>query len=177
MKKILLSALCITAFTLTACDKKTDNTSAKTNDASSPTVVAPATLSQNNQVHMQSDLRLIQTLTNNKSQDALKFQTEVNEAAQRGEEPDLKLISVKLETYVNDFNKELDALKLQSSEVDSLRTKLKESNQIGLDLTKAGTSAPQDTAKIAELQKKATDLQQELISETQAIEIKANNKT
>lgn len=175
MKKLLISTLCVSALTLTACDKKTNESTVKGSEAAS-TAQTTVALSTNNQAHMQSDLRLIQTLSNNKAQDALKFQTEANEAAQRGEEPDLKAIATKLETYVNDFNKELDALKLQSTEVDSLRTKLKESNQIGLDLTKAGTATPPDTAKIAELQKKATDLQQELISETQAIELKANNK-
>ena len=175
MKKLLISTLCVTAFTLTACDKKTNESTVKGNEASS-TAATTVSLSQDNQAHIKSDLQLIQTLSNNKAQDALKFQTEATEAAQRGEQPDLKAIASKLETYVNDFNKELDALKLQSSEGDALRSTLKESNEISLELTKAGSSNPPDAAKIAELQKKATDLQQKLLSDTQALELKANNK-
>lgn len=174
MKKLLLASLCMTAVALTACDKKPNDTAAKTENGAPAATLA--SMSHDNAADIKSDLNQIETLSNTKAQEALKFQNEVNEAAQKGEKSALDAVVVKMDTYVAAFNKDLDALKLKSSEADSLRGKMKESNDLGLELAKAGVENPPNMTKITELQKKATDLQQALLTEMQTLQVKVNGK-
>lgn len=77
-----------------------------------------------------------------------------------------------MEKFTQDFNKDLDALTIKSTEVDSIRNKMKASNDTSLEMIKMTTSGKPDQNKIMELQKKATTIQQELITETQALKQK-----
>ena len=66
-----------------------------------------------------------------------------------------------------------DALKLKSSELDAVRDKIKESNNIGIELSEASIANTPDSKKITELQNRATKLQKELVTEMQALQTKA----
>ncbi|NHB59350.1 hypothetical protein [Acinetobacter shaoyimingii] len=175
MKKLLIASLCMTALTLTACDKK--NSDATTSNHSN-TTSAPASisLSKDNVADIKNDLTQLQTLSNAKSQEALKFQDEANKAAEQGKAPELTAVVNKMESFVVSFNKDLDALPIKSKEADSIRSKMKQSNDLGLELAKASIKTPPDMDKINALQKKAVDLQQELMTEMQTLEVKVNSK-
>ena len=171
MKNLFITTLCLTAFTLTACDKKpADSTTAK----AETNVSAPAaSLSNNIAADIKSDLEQLQTLSNTKAQEALSFQSDLTQAAQTGEKKALEAVVDKMDTYVDGFNDDLDTLKLKSSEAVNLRDKMKESNKIGLDLAEAGIDTMPDMNKITELQKQAIDLQQSILKDMQDLQTKA----
>lgn len=170
MKKLLLSTVCITALGLSACDK-TQKTEADTN-ATQTTNSSPTALSHDNVSDIRSDLDAIQTLSNSKAQEALKFQTDVTQAAQKGDKAALDQVVKSMDQYVDDFNDALDDLKLKSAEGISLKDKMKEANELGLDLAEEGVKMPPDNNKVMELQNKSTQLQQELLKEMQALQNK-----
>lgn len=170
MKKLLIASVCMTAFTLTACDKKTnESTTAQAENNTPATVVS---LSNNVVADIKSDLEQIDTLSNTKAQEALSFQSEVAQAAQTGDKKALETVVDKMEKYADDFNNDLEALKLKSTEADSLRDKMKDSNDLGVELAEAGVDAKPDMAKVTELQKKAVELQQSILKDLQALQTK-----
>lgn len=174
MKKLLVASLCMTALALTACDKKTNPDSSSTQAENTATVVT--TLSDNVLTDIRSDLDQIQTLSNAKAQEALKFQTDVTDAAQKGDKAALDTVVDQMKTYVGAFNDDLKALALKSKEGDAVRIKMQESNNLGLELAQAGVKMPPDMNKITELQKKAIDSQQALLQDMQALQTKINAK-
>lgn len=163
MKKILIATLCATALTLTACDKKSTDSAAAT-----PAVQ----LSTNNTADIKADFAAIETLGTAKAKEALEFQNKIMQAAQTGGVEAVKETMTSMEKFTQDFNKDLDALTIKSTEVDSIRNKMKASNDTSLEMIKMTTSGKPDQNKIMELQKKATTIQQELITETQALKQK-----
>ena len=178
MKKRLLASLCFAALALTACDKKTNEAPASSSTSSAvstpaSTQPATATLSSNNAADIKNDLNQIQTLSTSRTKEASDLQNKANEAAQKGDKASLNTIVAEMKTYIGRFNQDLDALNLKSSEVDAVREKIKESNNVGIELSEASIATTPDTKKITELQNRATALQKELISETQALQSKA----
>ncbi|WP_373350590.1 hypothetical protein [Acinetobacter bereziniae] len=171
MKKLLLATLCASALALTACDKKPADAASGTN---SKPAAAAVSLSTNNAADIKSDLTALQTMSTAKAKEALNFQTEVMQAAQKGDKDALKGVVDKMKTYVDGFNKDLDGLALKSTEVASVRDKMKESNNLGVEMSEAGLASSPDPQKIMELQKKGTELQQSLLTEMQALQTKAN---
>ena len=186
MKKLLLTTLCVSAVALTACDKKPADTSSTGSDTKPATTitantenkpVTPSTsLSQNNIADIKSDLTAIQTVSTNKSKEALSFQTEISQAAKTGDKNALKGIVEKMKTYVESFNNDLDALTIKSAEVASVRDKMKESNKLGVEMSELGLSGSADSQKVMEIQKKGIALQQSLMTEVQALQAKVNAK-
>lgn len=172
MKKLLLATLCASAFALTACDKKPADASSSTE--SKPAAVA-VSMSTNNVADIKSDLEQIQLLSTNKAKEATAFQSEVMQASQSGDKNALKGIVEKMKTYVSGFNKDLDGLTLKSSEVASIRDKMKESNNMGVEMSELGLASTPDPKKIMDLQKKGTELQQSLLTEMQALQVKVSS--
>lgn len=175
MKKLLIASLCTTAVFLTACDKKS-NDQVKDNG----TVTTPektASLSTNVNADIQHDLNLLDQISNTKAQEALAFQTEVTKAAQNNNKAELDSVVDKMDEYVDRFNDDLDKLALKSTEGVALRDKMKETNDLGLDLAKAGIKEKPDMNEINELQQKAVTLQQSLIQDMQSLKTKVENKS
>ncbi|WP_179999922.1 hypothetical protein [Acinetobacter sp. YH12239] len=173
MKKLLIASLCTTAVFLTACDKKS-------NDQSSPTAaetVQSNTLSTNVNADIQHDLDLLDQISNTKAQEALAFQNEVTQAAQNNNKAELDAVVEKMDNYVEQFNDDLDKLALKSTEGASLRDKMKESNELGLDLAEAGVKEKPDMNEITELQKKAVELQQSLLQDMQNLKNQVGTKS
>lgn len=171
MKKVLIATLCASAFALTACDKKPADASAATD---SKPAAAAVSLSSNNAADIKSDLAQIQTLSTAKAKEAIEFQNEVMQAAQKGDKTALEGVVGKMKAYVDGFNKELDGLALKSSEAVSVREKIKESNNLGVEMSEAGLASKPDPKKIEELQKQGMALQKSLLTEMQALQTKAN---
>lgn len=149
MKKLLIATLCMSALALTACDKKATDTKATT-ESTAPAV----TYSNNVTTDMRSDLEQIQTLSNAKAQEALKFQTEIAESAQKGNKDALKDVISKMSAYVESFNKDLDALPLKSTEGNNIRTKIKDVNSMSVELANTSMQSSPDIEKLTALQKK-----------------------
>ena len=184
MKKTLLASICMTALVLTACDKKpkeepvtTANTSVT---ATTPATEMPAkniAFSSNNTVDIKNDLNKLQTLSNSRAKEAIDFQNKATQAAEKGDTATLHSTIADMRTYITRFNKELDNLVLNSSEVDAIRNKIKKSNDLGIQLSEASIEKSPDMKKITELQNEAAKLQKELISDMQALQTKVNNAT
>lgn len=176
MKKLLLTTVCVSLLTLTACDKKSaDTQTAKSSEASSTTnQPVVAVLSTDNAADIKSDMSSIQNASAEKAKEAVTFQTEIMEAVQKNDKQGLTTVLEKMKVYVNDYNKSLDNLALKSTEAVSLRDQIKESNSLGLEMADLSLTPNADPNKIMELQKKAADLQQKLLTTTQALQNKAN---
>ena len=171
MKKLLIATLCMSALALTACDKKTADTKATTDNA-----VTTVTYSNNVTTDMRSDLEQIQSLSNAKAQEALKFQTEIAESAQKGNKDALKDVISNMSSYVESFNKDLDSLPLKSTEGNNIRTKIKDVNSMSVELANASMQSSPDIEKLTALQKKAVELQQSLLKDMQDIQTKTAQK-
>lgn len=169
MKKLLIATLCASAFALAACDKKPADATSGTDSKPAATAVA---LSTNNIADIKSDFTALQAMSTEKAKEALNFQTEVMAAAQKGDKAALQGIVEKMKAYVETANKDLDGLALKSSEVASVREKMKESNKLGVEMSELGLSSTPDSQKIMDLQKKGTELQQSLMTEMQALQAK-----
>ena len=165
MKKLLIATLCATAFTLTACDKKPTETNG--------TTAAAVSLSNNVAADIKSDLTAIEALSTAKANEAIDFQTKMMASVQTGDKAALDTVLKDMKSFVDGFNKDLDALTLKSTEADATRNKMKEGNKLGVALTEEGMSAKPDTTKIQELTTKATELQKEMIADMQNLKTKA----
>lgn len=174
MKKLLLASLYAASLALVACDKKPNDAAVAGTDSKPVATQPTVALSTDVAADIKSDLIQIQTLSTNKAKEALQFQQEVTQAAQKNDKAALQSIVDKMKSYTEGFNKELDALILKSSEADAIRTKMKEGNNLGTELSEEGLKNPPDMDKITELQKKATELQQSLLNDMQALQTKAN---
>jgi len=170
MKKLLIATLCVSAFALTACDKKPAD--ASTASAENKSAVATVALSTNNVADIKHDLTAIQTISTAKAKEALDFQTEVMQAAQKGDKNALKTVVDKMKIYVEGFNKALDDIAVKSSEVSAIREKMKQVNLLGVEMSELGLSGTPDQQKIMDLQKKGTELQQSLLTEMQTLQAK-----
>ncbi len=167
MKKLLIATLCASAFALTACDKKTADTA--TAKETAPAVA----LSSNNAADIKSDLAAIKALSIAKAQESTEAQTKLLESAKTGDKAAVEEMVKGMKTFTEGYNKELDALALKSSEVDSARQKMKEFQNVNVELSEAAISAKPDPTKMGELAKKAGELQQALAAEMQKLEAKA----
>lgn len=170
MKKSLLVSLCAATLILTACDKKTNESTTSTSNAPATTAPAQVSLSTGNSADMKSDFVVIQTLSSTRAQEALTFQQEMMKAAQKGEKSAITAIVDNLKTYVTNFNNDLDGLSLKSSEGTSLRDKMKEANILSLSLSEESIKMPPDTAKLQQLQTQAMELQKTVLTEMQALQ-------
>lgn len=173
MKKLILATLCATAFGLTACEKKPNEATMNSTESSAASIT---TLSHGVNEDIRLDLETIQSLSNAKAQEALKFQEDVMQAAQKADKAEIGRVVASMDNYVDKFNDELDALQLKSSEADSIREKMKESNDLGLDLAEAGVETPPDMDKINALQKEASELQQTLVQDMQRLQNQVTTK-
>lgn len=170
MKKRLLSILCVAALVLTACDKK------PLYNNGSGHAVAVMILSKDNAANIENDLTQLQTLSNTKAEEAINIQTQITKAAQRGDLSAVRTLVDKLKIFVDGFNKDLDELPLQSSEVSALKDKMKETNEIGIQIAEEGVfSSSPDMDKITELQNKAIENQKIMLAEIQILQTKANS--
>lgn len=175
MKTPLLASLCVAALALTACEKKPNEapaSSATTTSSPASTQPATAVLSTNNIKDIKNDLIEIQTLSQNRSKEALDLQNKANQAAQKNDKAALNTIIAEMKTYIANFNQDLDALALKSTELDKVRSKIKESNNLGIELSEESIAEKPDMKKIAELRDRATQLQKELVADMQALENK-----
>ncbi|WP_372403849.1 hypothetical protein ACDW34_01205 [Acinetobacter piscicola] len=111
------------------------------------------------------ELAEIQTLSTNKTKDALAFQDAVIQAAQNHDQIELQALVHKMKKFVEDFNQDLDALTLKSPEANSIRSKIKQINNLGIKLSEEAVKDSPDLDNIKALQAEINELQQLLSTE------------
>lgn len=111
------------------------------------------------------ELAEIQTLSTNKTKDALAFQDAVIQAAQNHDQIELQALIHKMKKFVEDFNQDLDALTLKSPEANSIRSKIKQINNLGIKLSEEAVKDSPDLDNIKALQAEINELQQLLSTE------------
>ena len=77
-----------------------------------------------------------------------------------------------MQQRVHKFNSELENLLLSSAEVDSIRKKMMQSNQLSLQLAQQGAAKRPDTQKIIQLQQEIEQNQQQISHLTQNAQAK-----
>lgn len=177
MKKLLLTTVCMATLTLAACEKKgtepaVDQTTAASEVSSKQANAMAVQQSSNNVADIQADLLAVQTLSSSKAQEAVEFQKEVSATLEKKDPKQIQVMVKKTEDYVKAFNQELDALTLKSTEVNAIRKKMQEANNLGIELTKESTRSTPDTNKIGKLQTQAAELQQSIIQDVNTLEAK-----
>ncbi|TCM62769.1 hypothetical protein EC844_12313 [Acinetobacter calcoaceticus] len=170
MKKLLIAALCTSAFTLTACDKKATESTDKKEAA---TATAAANLSSNNAADIKADLAAIEAWTAKQATEATEFQAKITEATQKSGQNSLKEAFEIMKSQNEKSVKDLDALTIKSTEVDALRSKMKESANIGLEMAEAAMSTQPDAKKISELTTKATEVTKAMAEDLKTLQAKA----
>lgn len=174
MKKRLLASLCVAAAALTACNQKPNEATPSSEKTVATAQTAAPSMSTNNNTDIKNDLNQVQTLSNSRAQEAIDFQNKATQAAQKGDKATLNSIVTEMKTYIDKLNTDLDALALKSTEVAAIRDKMKESNNLGIELSETSIVDNPDMKKITELQNRATALQKELVAEMQTLQTKAN---
>lgn len=164
MKNLVIATLCTSVLLLTACAKPSEKQTAEQTQQ--------VTYSQNNVEHIKADLSTVETLSNKKAEEGLEFQNEAVKASQSGKDEDIQAVVNKMKTFVDGFNQELTALKLQSSEVNELRGKMIESNNLGLQLAQEGSSKAPNEQKIQQLQTQVTTTQEQMLDIMQKLQAK-----
>lgn len=169
MKNLIIATLCASSLLLTACSKSSE----KQNTEQSQQV----TYSQNNIEHIKTDLTTVETLSNKKAEEGLEFQNEAVKASQSGKDEDIQHVVNKMKTFVEGFNQELNALVIKSSEVNELRVKMIESNNLGLQLAQEGSSKAPNEQKIEQLQTQVTSTQQQMLDIMQKLQAQTGKNT
>lgn len=172
MKKLLAATMFISALSLIACS---DNKTSNGNEKTEVTAVKKTSYSQNVPKDIKSDLEKIQSLSNSQAQEALKFQTEITEALQKGNVSGLNNVVDHLKTYTKNFNISLDKLELRSSEGNKIRDDMKAANLISVELAETGMKTPPDIEKIQAIQQKSIEIQQSLLQDMQAAQEQASS--
>ena len=145
MKKIIITTLCLAAFSLTACDKKVDTAESK----DTATQQDSASLSTNNKSDIKADFEAIAKLSTSKSEEALKMQQDsLNASDPAGAENAME----NNKKYFNQFNDDLSKIKLKSSEVNDIRTQMINLNKTTFEMIDQSMSATPDVSKITALQ-------------------------
>ena len=145
MKKIIITTLCLAAFSLTACDKKVDTAESK----DTATQQDSASLSTNNKSDIKADFEAIAKLSTSKSEEALKMQ---EDAANATDPAAAQNTIKKKKKYFKQFNEDLSKIKLKSSEVNDIRTQMINLNKTTFDMMDQSMSGTPDVNKITELQ-------------------------
>ncbi len=114
---------------------------------------------------IKDEFSTIEKLSAHKAKEALTLQNEVIQAAQKSDKAALQMIVNRMKKFVEDFNQELDTLTLKSPEVNSIRTKTKQINNLSIQLSEEGLRHSPDWEKIEELQVEAIELKEILSTE------------
>lgn len=165
MKKFIFTVLCSSMLILTACDKKTENTSSKEQTTQTETT----NLSTNNKSDIKTDFEAIAQLSTSKSQEALEAQKKV-ESAMESDPAAAQSTMAESKKYFTDFNEDLSQLPLKSSEVNEIRTQMIGLNKLTSDMMDQSLSANPDANKIMEYQKQLESQTAALSAKMQQVE-------
>lgn len=164
MNKLLIAILCGAALTLTACNKNPTEQAGQAATA--------VKLSTDNIADIKTDLTTLETLSASKAKEALDFQTKATQASQSGDINAAKAVIDDMQKSFAQYDKDLDALALKSTEVDSLRKNTKKVMSLTVEFMQQSIAEKPDLQKITDLQKQMVDAQKALLDEQIAIKQK-----
>lgn len=167
MKRLLITVLCGTALTLTACNKKPAE---QTNQTSQTAPIVK--LSTDNVADIKSDLAALKALSDTKEQEAKDSQARVAQARQTGDVAAAKAVIEDMQKSFAQYDKDLGALTLKSTEVDSLRKNTQKAIAASVEFMKESMSEKPDMQKVADLQKQVAETQQAVVTEHSLIKQK-----
>lgn len=117
----------------------------------------------------QQDLKKIEAITLQKSEEAQVFQDQVSLATQNNDRVALQVAVQQIEKYVLKFNQELDALDLQTSEGQAIREQLKVSNSVGIELAAESLKDKPDLYKLSDLKMQTHTAQESMQKHMEAL--------
>ena len=164
MKPLLIVCLCLFSWTLVAC---------KPNHINAQHIH----FSHNQATDIKIDLGILQNLAQRQNQESSVFQQEALPTIRSGHAAQIEQIIQSMQQRVTKFNQELQDLLLSSAEVDTIRQKMMQNNQLSLELAQQGAAQRPDTVKILQLQKKLEQNQQEIIQLTHLAQAKISKIT
>ncbi|WP_374254891.1 hypothetical protein [Acinetobacter brisouii] len=141
MKPLLIVCLCLSSWTLIAC---------KPNHINAQHIH----FSHNQATDIKVDLGILQNLAQRQNQESFVFQQEALPTIRSGNAAQIEQIIQSMQQRVTKFNQELQDLLLSSAEVDIIRQKMMQNNQLSLELAQQGAAQRPDTLKTLQLQKK-----------------------
>lgn len=160
MKPLLIACLCLIPWLTSACKPSTQN------------MLQQSSLSHNQAVDIQNDISRLHNLSQRQNQESAIFQQEALPAIRSGNSLQIAQIIEDMQQRVHKFNSELENLLLSSAEVDSIRKKMMQSNQLSLQLAQQGAAKRPDTQKIIQLQQEIEQNQQQISHLTQNAQAK-----
>ena len=158
LKPTLMAYLCGAALTLIAC---------KPHQPPSPV----SSFSHNTYADIKADLAMLLDLSRRQNQESAVFQQEALSAIHSGSSTQINQVIEKMQQQVKRFNQQLQSLLLSSTEIDLIRNKMIQNNQLSLALAQEGASAKPNSNKIENLQQQLATTQtniQQLIQQAQA---------
>ncbi|WP_424898793.1 hypothetical protein [Acinetobacter johnsonii] len=155
-----------------------DNTRPKPNTEPHVTAhTAPQTishLSQDNATDIKHDLIVLGAASQTAKQKAQNSFMGMQHAIDSGNRNALMTAVKQTTTRIHDLNQKYDAVTLKSAEVTAAREKLKEENNLQIEMGNIILSASPDRQRFAELNKKWENAQKMVEIEMEALRIKAN---
>lgn len=152
MKKFCITLLCTTTVVLSACEQKSKTDQNQTAETQA--------LSTNNISDIRQDLEILKKYSDQQAEKSIEFQDRFSNTL--ASQPSAQQAMQEVTIFFNDSNKNLDALKIKSSEANQERLLLKEINILTIELTQEAVSKQADPQKIEAIQIKLQNLQQQL---------------
>lgn len=166
MKKIALIVAMSSVFALTACQKEVTEV-----QKGSTVEVKTQKLTTNNAVDVQADMDKIQALAMAQESKAGDLNARLTKALESANEDEVKKLFPEFKAAMLDNLNELKKIQLKSTEVTSLRNKLNEMTQLGLDLQEKLIDENVKPESLEQLQVKGAQLQQEIMMISQNIQM------
>jgi hypothetical protein len=185
MKNLALVALITSISALSACSKPANEVKAgdKTlSPASAAAIAHPASSAQNAPFAvtqsndptaiLKSDIQKIQTFGAAQEQKATQLEQRMSAAVQKEDKAALKKLLPEFKAFVEQSNRDFNALTLNSTEAQQLRSKMTQSSSLGLEMSEKMLADKPDQKALQALQEKIVQSQQELMAISQEIHSK-----
>ena len=131
-------------------------------------------LSQDNAADIKHDLIALRAVSQTAKQKAQDSFTDMQHAIDSGNRNALMKAVKQTTTRIHDLNQKYDTVTLKSAEATAAREKLKEENNLQIEMGNIILSSSPDRQKFEELQKKRSNSQKMVEIEMEALWIKAN---
>ena len=137
-------------------------------------VIAASDLSQDNAADIKHDLVVLSAVSQTAKHNAQDSFMDMQHALDSGNRNALMTAVKQITTRLHDLNQKYNAVTLKSTEVTEARERLKEENNLQIEMSNIILSASPDRQKFAELNNKWKNSQKMVELEMEALRIKAN---
>ena len=137
-------------------------------------VIAASDLSQDNAADIKHDLVVLSAVSQTAKHNAQDSFMDMQHALDSGNRNALMTAVKQITTRLHDLNQKYNAVTLKSAEVTEARERLKEENNLQIEMSNIILSASPDRQKFAELNNKWKNSQKMVELEMEALRIKAN---